>query len=296
MIDDYKVLGLQNTASFSQVRARYFELAKLHHPDKLHNISIEEKKEHEEYFKKITLAYANIEKENNRKQGINDNTPGYEEGDWRAVWHNFETLFKNPETWKAMKTIIKDTFKDTFYEVASKSFIKHHTIKVPVTLEEIHLRKNKKLRLFLAQREKPVFITIKVDLYPDMTFEKIHIFEDNSSVKITFILIIKNHETFRLIPLLESYDLFTVVKLQWNEYLEGKTFSLKYLDDNLLDINIEPFVRLDIPLEIENKGLCNLGNLYITIDIVYPRKKSWDNLDSEKKLFFLNILNALFLP
>ena len=68
-----------------------------------------------------------------------------------------------------MKTILKDTLKDTVYEVATKTLQKYHYINVLVTLEEIHMKKQKKLRLFLSNIKEPIFITIKIDLYENIS-------------------------------------------------------------------------------------------------------------------------------
>lgn len=56
----YKILGLQPGASDSEVKKRYRELAKKYHPDKIRNMPESIRKDGEEKFKQINLAYDKI--------------------------------------------------------------------------------------------------------------------------------------------------------------------------------------------------------------------------------------------
>ena len=51
-VDYYRQLGLTQTATQEEIKLKFYELAKKHHPD-----SCESKPDDEEMFKKITAAY-----------------------------------------------------------------------------------------------------------------------------------------------------------------------------------------------------------------------------------------------
>lgn len=61
--DNYKVLGLQSTATEEEIKSTYRKLAREYHPDKHANKGAEEAKAAEEKFKKIQQAYNEIKKE-----------------------------------------------------------------------------------------------------------------------------------------------------------------------------------------------------------------------------------------
>jgi len=56
-MDPYEILGLNYPCTKEEIKARYRELARKHHPDKHQHLSKEEIDAHEQEFKKINLAY-----------------------------------------------------------------------------------------------------------------------------------------------------------------------------------------------------------------------------------------------
>jgi len=310
----YEIFGIQRSATIAQVKTRYFELARKHHPDKLDiNTSDEEKKKHEEIFKEITNAYSKINKEKEfeakygTSNGFNFNmSDDMQHEDWRSVWAGLESLFNAPDTWERMKNIVTDTIKDTIYEVAMHNInnstkkwkdtsIKHHSITVPVSLEEVHLKKQKKLRLFLKDIKLPVFITLDIGEYPDTSVT--HII-DNNTIYIDFTMELITHPLYRMDDILESWDLWALqsIKITWVEYLCGKTIEIDYIDGTKLNVIIEPF-KIQNPYTILDKGLCGLGNLYIGIDLEPPinkNKEKWNNLDNKFKNVFIKQLEELY--
>jgi DnaJ-class molecular chaperone len=319
----YEIMGLPRNSTVAQVKTRYFELARKHHPDKLDpSTSDEDKKNHEEIFKEITNAYSKInkQKEFENKFGLNPNegsgestsffnmSDDMQHEDWRSVWAGLESLFNRPDSWERMKNIVTDTIKDTIYEVAmhninkttkkwKETSLKRHNITVPVTLEEVHLKKQKKLRLFLTGIKLPVFITLDIGEYPETSVEHI---VDNNSVFIDFTMELIDHPLYRMDDLLESWDLWALqpIKITWNDYLCGKTVPIDYIDGTKIDIVIEPF-NIKNPHTIYDKGLCGLGNLYIGVDLEPPNiknKEKWQKLDNKFKGLILKHFDELYAP
>ena len=322
----YEIMGISRASTIAQVKVRYFELARKHHPDKLDiNTSDEERKKHEDIFKEITNAYSRINKEKEFEAKFGSNThdgnfngfnfnmsDDMQHEDWRSVWAGLESLFNAPDTWERMKNIVTDTIKDTIYEVAmhninkstkkwkessssTSTFITRHNINVPVTLEEVHLKKHKKLRLFLKDIKFPVFITLDIGEYPETSVT--HII-DNKTINIDFTMELAPHSLYRMDDILESWDLWALesIKITWVDYLCGKTVEIDYIDGTKLNVVIDPF-KIQNPYTIIDKGLCGLGNLYIGIDLEPPRKDNkikWNSLDYKFKGVFIKQLEELY--
>lgn len=301
--DPYAILGVSRQASLQQVKARYFELARKHHPDKLGNVSQEERDHHENIFKEVTNAYSSIEHQINTGQGTYSGTGtdaftgnNLNREDWRSVWNDIETLFQTPGTWEAMINIVKNTVSDVTVQGIKK--LRTHHIKVPVTLEEVHAKKKKKVRLFLADIEDPIFTTIDVGEYPivDIKYPDPNI--PGLMINITVTMELSKHPIYRLDDVLDSWDLFTEVTLTWLDFIKGRDVTLPYLDGTDLHVTFEPFQDYTkVPIVFQDKGLCGLGNVYVSVTLELPNissKKIWDELGGIQKEFVLNFVKSLY--
>lgn len=275
MEDPYDILCISRTASFAEVRQRYIELAKLHHPDKLHHISEEEKKEHEKYFKKVTGAYQRISDIHNGKANknsyytnINDNNENSDE--WRNIWNSVENFLK-----EQMKTMFEKTPEKQI-----------HIFRLPVTLEDIYNKKIKKVELILRNQNTPIYLRVNCNEYPEA-------------------LIQNNGKMYRCKMILQEHKLFTIdncmnlcykCEITMKEYINGSNKIIKYLDLSDIIIDIEPFSKLE-EIIIHNKGLLENTSLIIKINLSLPSKELWDKLDNHEKMDMqnsLNQINALF--
>jgi DnaJ-class molecular chaperone len=125
--DPYVVFGLVYPCTKEVIKARYYELARKHHPDKLQHLSKEEIDANEHKLKLINRAYETLTKT-----------------DYEPEW-NFNSIFE---------TVINNVKNYT------AKLLKEHHITVEVTLEELFNKKEKRLRLFLKGITQPIFITI----------------------------------------------------------------------------------------------------------------------------------------
>jgi DnaJ-class molecular chaperone len=288
-MNPYSILGLPINTDFNEVRAKYFYLARKHHPDKLSkDLSIEEKKKNEDYFKTITVAYNQIEKRT-KNGGIdfeNDN-----EIDLANIWKQVENFFNKPETWECMKEILN---KVSNIDKSKKTKIKpprKHNIKLKLSLEDIHNSKVRKLRLFLSGIDSPIYISINsTDIFKSNTIEinNYKIDKYDAEIDIMIQLSIEKHKEFRLMRFADRWDVFYDLSISWEDYINGKKLIINYLNNKATEIVIPPYYNNELPIVMENMGLAGNGDLFIVIKINNPK-----NFEEFKET--LNYLNALVM-
>jgi hypothetical protein len=266
-MDPYKVLGLAYGATMQEVKVQYMKLAKAHHPDKLHGVSEEEKKAHEDIFKKVTCAYRAIEELQSSKgptdEGYNGLWESHGWSDWATVW--------------------KTVFKDTMTEMRRRL----HVIKVPVTLEDVHECRKKKLEVFLRDIAEPIYIRVDCGLWPKTSI----VTDDGYIIKVRFILL--EHKVYHLDNLLGTVDLYTDCDITWCEYLSGLNTHIQWCDaKTTINIVVPAFCNLDIPLMFSNKGLWGKGALYVRMRLIPPIENKWQQLETEKKNLVIAALDA----
>lgn len=294
MKNPYEILGIPVGTPFAEVRAQYFRLAKKHHPDKLTHASEEERKKHEEIFKDITNAYDTIERNtNNTGSNETDNQSPHAERDWRTVWGRVESLFQRPDVWDCMKKVFKDTMQDVAAQVAEQK--KHerlvHSVCLPITLEELHQNKSKKLQLFLHEINEPIIVKVSSSEYPTARLTRT-IDGENHTINVHMTL--KEHKYYRFDDLLDKWDLYITENITWQEYLEGKVIYIPDLNGTgNISITIPMMPRMDVPIVIDGKGVACKGDLYISLVWVLPQRESWEKLDQKDKNDFIRVLNAL---
>lgn len=190
MKDPYIVLGIPRGSDWATIKARYRDLAREHHPDKLLHLPAEERQRHEDIFKEITVAYTYLMEGGSRYNRTWNNSAGGEGGSagdeesnehWRSVWERVEDMFQKKEVWQAMGEVLKDVatkYKErkaaeaaaaaaaasAAEEAASEE---PHYFDMPVTLEEIFNNKEKKLRLFLKGVLKPIIVKVFCGSFPE---------------------------------------------------------------------------------------------------------------------------------
>ena len=291
--DPYKVLGLAPNTPFAEVRAEYFRLARKHHPDKVGNVSIDERKQHEERFKDITNAYDAIEKGGKYPASEDDNS--YTQRDWREVWARVENLFQQPDVWDCMKRVIKSTVVDVAAQVAEDKKRERliHTVCMPIKLEELHRGKVKKVQIFLQQTKQPIMCKVSCSDYPKAC---ITVPIDGEDHTVYVHMKIEQHNVFRFDDLLERWDLHMTTTVTWKEYIVGKSIEIPSLDDGNGPwevVALEPFPRMEVPIVVPNKGVAGRGDLYISLEWLPPSRECWDSLDTGDKNTIIGFLNAL---
>lgn len=259
-MDPYGILGLRYPCSKEDIKNRYYELARKHHPDKLQHLTKEEIDVHEQEFKRISVAYEMLSKKNYEHMDKND---------WDKIWENIP-IFNDPAF---MSDIFQNVIKGVKKYAASSN--NDHYITIDVSLEEVFQNKDKKLRLFLKNISEPIFININCGSYPFLLYT----YDENINIHITFNLLTEG--LFSLDTLFESNDIYCTLHITLYEYIKGCTKQIQYLDNTIIDIKIQACSIETI--EIPNKGLHNSGKLVIFIKTILPSKALVDTLESSRK-------------
>lgn len=267
-MDPYDILGLTYPATKEEIKARYYELARKHHPDKLQHLSQEERDRNEQEFKKINVAYELL-----TKKEFEYTT----KGEWKGMWSSVDSFFSDPDMLRNMGELLKNVVNAT-REYRKQRATEHH-IEVEVTLEEIYLRKEKKLRLFLKKVEEPVFITIDCGCFP--SFMVTHFTPDGRTMFININYKAAPHPVYSHDTMFDTNSLFTNLSLTLSEYFSGCTKTLPYLDGTTITVTV-PACSTH-PIELPGRGLTTAGILTIYPKVELPTKNQLDSFP-EKKL------------
>ena len=273
-MDPYEILGLKYPCSKSEIKQRYHELAKKHHPDKLSHLSDEECKKHEEQFKKINVAYELL-----NNQEFQDTS----HKDWKGMWSYMEQFMKNPDMSKIFTEVIHIA-----KEYKKQKGSEHH-VKVPITLEEVHQRKEKKLRLFLKNIEEPIFIQVDCVCYPNFLYT--YITPDDKTLFIHIEFILKEHEIYSLDEFFSTHDLLTEVKINLYEYFAGCSKTIYDLDGKEVTIQIPKYCIDNIT--IPNKGLHYKGSINVMVRVQLPSNKEMEKIHLKNYNLILEILRTV---
>lgn len=290
-MDPYEILGLKYPCKKDEIKRRYYELARKHHPDKLSGLNDEDKKMNEEKFKKINLAYELLN---------NSEFSNTTKGEWKNIWSwSMDMFMGNSNVNKLINDIFNsvreykkqkrgqesdtDNLNNMFsnfvneYNEFKKNKGSEHHINVEVTLEEAHKNKEKKLRLVLNGIDNPIYIKVNCGFFPKYVHTYITPEDKTLFIHITFIL--KPHKLYYLDDIMETNDLFTEIEINLFEYFNGCTKELNDLDDNKYTIEI-PKCNHD-NIIIENKGLHYKGNINVMINVKLPSNDDFKNIDSK---------------
>jgi hypothetical protein len=86
-------------------------------------------------------------------------------------------------------------------------------------------------------------------------------------------------------------DLHTAIDINIVEYLSGGVRKIRYVDDSIIDVPIEPFSTADIV--ISDKGLCG-GNLHIKVVFHNITLKKWKKISEKKRTRVIHLLTKMY--
>jgi hypothetical protein len=92
-------------------------------------------------------------------------------------------------------------------------------------------------------------------------------------------------------PHTSHIDLHTSIDINIVEYLSGGIRKIRYVDDSVLDIPIEPFSTKDIV--IQDKGLLG-GNLNVKVVFHNITLKKWKKISEKKRAKVIHLLSKMY--
>lgn len=300
--DPYVVLGVPYGATRDEIKQQYRALAKRHHPDRWagKNISPEELHAHQERFKQITVAYHLLMERDT-------DCPGNEP--WEHLWRRMEEVLNKQTVMEHLSSFLKRTFQT----VPSRSGgggggggdycppmpNQEHCFTIPVSFEDIHQSRRKKVRLVLKTHTEPVYITVMCEKYPRYETMVMH---QGEMRRFMLVLHPKIHPVYTLdyteddterVDETDGFNLFRAIPMRLLDYFTGKTVDWVHLDGTTIQVSIPPFLdrpssQGSLDLGFSNlwekragKGLLGRGDLYITLDWELPTGTEWATSLSE---------------
>ncbi len=275
----YEILGISPTDSLDVLKARYKELARLNHPDKLHGLCEEERRDRENYFKKVTVAYHTIWAHKSQSTYANTNTnttteqnPVDERPDFMRQWHRIYESMSKVTDWTTI-------FKNTLHDVAS--MLKRHHIQVPVRLIEIHEQRQKRVRIFLKDVEEPIFVHVDCARFP-FGFTSAYVDRQGFHHSIRIELFVDEKDVDRWLG--DDHHVHENVYITWSEYIQGVDKCITSFHGQEVHITIPPFPGEDYETNISGMGVQG-RDWIVHILCRAPTKQEWS--DERHKLLGL---------
>jgi DnaJ-class molecular chaperone len=266
----FKILNLPDNSSIEEVKKAYKKIALNSHPDKLNNIKDEKEKNKKiKYFMDATNAY---------KKLLNEEVE-FEDDNWDYNdWMNSFNDFTNSNLFKGVVDVIKKM----------RTKIKKHSISVDIKYQELFSPNKKKLRIFLRKLDEPIYINLDCSKYPSHTINYFDDNDDEHEIMISMDLIndkIINNGFYHI-----DMDIYLDLNIDLCEYLNGGKKTIEYFNNEMIEIDIQPFTFIHI---IKNKGIKSQGDLIIKFNIKPIEKEKWyELLDADKKIM-IEILSKI---
>ena len=334
MRDPYAVLGLPHAADMAAVKARYHELARRHHPDKLHGSSDDERKRNEDLFKEITVAYQVI-LEGGGGRGFAagrwtdaNGAPVDADGHWQEVWQRVERMFQSQDVWMFMGTVLADVAvkyreardareaREAREDAAPAAAPAGsgaagpgaagaptakgtpHVFDLTVSLEDIYLNKPRKVRLFLKGRPDPVVLRVYCGSYPE--YRTIYSAGEGAEYDICVLLHASESERwpYQIDALFGTKDLYTEIAVNWAEYVTGTERELPYMSGGVARVVVPPFSACGSPIVLKGMGATGRDdeNMYVSVRVEPPSAEGWAATGAEDRERLLEALARLYAP
>lgn len=271
-----RVLELDSNSTDEDIKKRYREIALNNHPDKLVNVSDEEREEKEKVFKASTEAYQCLmNKETMRADemfssfGIDENLMnsfGLDDNfmnEFQSMSMNMGKIF---ETYNSMVTKFNTSVYISFYDLLTKKVLKKD-----VSIYGINIKVDVDCAKFPKQVILKKMNGFKTEIIVEMKLEE----HNKFSHKIK-----KNG----------MIDLIYVIGLTHYQFYKGVESKVENIDGSIVTFRTEP--GSDKRVRIKGAGL-NSGDMLIKIQIINPKSSLLKEITDEEHQTLLEILAKL---
>lgn len=251
-MDPYEILGLNNTASFEDIKKTYRRLSMKYHPDKNNGVDINNK------FSQINRAYEMLSTTNNNLQivPINNNT----------------------------KCIVDEKIKKEinytlFYNLTITFEQSYNGCTLPIDVDIIDYSNNN-----VSNN------TVYVDIFKGIDDGEIiiiknrgHHFKNNNYGDIRVTIYINKSDKFQR----RGMDLITNHTVTLKESLCGFEYNLTHLNNKVYKIKSNNITYPDKHITLSKLGIQRnnyIGNLIIIINVIYPQKLNDDVIEQLKNI------------
>lgn len=275
-MNPYDILNIPLNSSIDDVKKAYKAIALKSHPDKLNGIQdINEKNKRIKEFMDATNAYNNIMNNDINFDEFDDINVNYD--DWIETFNNIA----QSKLFGEMINIFKKF----------KARVKKHNINVDIKYSDYYSINKKKLRIFLKNVSEPVYINLDCKKYP---VHIINYYDDNDdeheiTINMIFINDININNGYYHVIEDDKINIHYDMQIDTIDYMIGDTKQLLFLNNEFIDIVIEPFTDNYIKKDFGING----GDLVINFKYNPINKEKWDKLISADKKemirIFLNI-------
>ncbi|MDL2269021.1 DnaJ domain-containing protein [Desulfosarcina sp. OttesenSCG-928-A07] len=282
--DYYKILGVSKTATDTEIKKAYRQLAMKYHPD--HS---KDDKKAEEMFKKISEAYAVLSDKEKRQQ-----YDTYGSADFHQRYSQ-EDIFRNSDLGDILKEFgfggsgMRFSFGGSPFgrQQRRPAPVKGSDLvyELPLTLQEVSTGADKTITFQHQGRNE----NISVKIPPGMiTGKKLRLSGKGESSPFggpAGDLFIQSRVVDDPVFSNDGWDLNTTVTIRLSESLLGGQVRVPTLEDHFLDLKIPPGTRHKTRMRLAGHGLPKMkkkekGDLYVTVLVDIPRKLT----DEQKKL------------
>jgi DnaJ-class molecular chaperone len=273
------ILGLDNNSSSNDIKKAYKTIALKTHPDKLIDLTEEEREKKELIFKNASEAYNRL---------INDDFIGeniFEDFDFGSIFENIEGfegiggMFSKTSGMKMFSGMASRLFENRKFE---------SIFKTDVIISYFDLLNERKMDKEISICGIPSKATIDCSNFPKQMITRS--FQGlSSTVEINFKL--EKDDLFdNLINSDGTVDLIYTIKVSHYQYYKGFSYTLKHLDGNDVNFNVKKLSKKS--LKIKKRGLRG-GDLIVKIQLINPSNKKINCVNNEDYEKLLNILKIL---
>lgn len=270
------ILGLDETATTDDIKKAYKSIALKTHPDKLTNLSEDEKEEKELQFKEVSEAYQRLIDDNFTEDMFNDIFEGFQ--GFKGA-EGLSSMFGGGQGMKMFSGMASKLFQSgTFQSIFKAS--------VTITYYDLIYKRKLEKEFNLCGIPTKAFIDCS-------KFPRQQITRNFNGLSSTADIEMKLEETDEyeneILPN-GKVNLIYNMSISHYDYYKGFSHSFTHIDGNKVNFKTKKMSKKI--LKIKDRGL-NGGDLLIKLTLFNPNNKNLEKISKENYDKFLDILNAL---
>lgn len=281
----YRILGIEKNSPDDIIKSAFKKIALKSHPDKLMNLTEEEKKEKEEIFKKSSQAYRilmGLEKEEFDYSTYDDMINKWCDPEMTSILTEMFTGMASNLMSSYINIDVKNPYS-TFYN----SFEPKFQTTIEISLKDYF--ENKVIKKYFSFNNNTFEAEIECNKYPKTSY---FIEIDDIEYEIIINIEIIEDEKYQCIRKKNGLiDIIYNIGINYYHYINGTKYTFIYLNNEKIKINIEPYSLKDI--KMKGKGVLG-GKLIIRKNVIHPKETDIEKLTDKERQYFSLILKKIY--